>query len=211
MSRRSASTRRALAGVVACLVLAPGLWGCGSPEPAFSGMVRDPAPEVGSLALPDVAAGGRPMALRAVPNGILLVYFGYTMCPDVCPTTMSDVRLALEDLSESDRERVQVALVTVDPERDTAAVLGRYVRHFVPDGHALRTTDASLLREVARGFGAGYEVRGTPEGEVEVSHTAFVYAVDGGGRLVLQWAFGTRWEALRDDVEALLARIDRDA
>lgn len=151
------------------------------------------------------------MALRAVPNGILLVYFGYTMCPDVCPTTMSDLRLALEDLSRSDRERVQVALVTVDPERDTAAVLGRYVRHFVPDGHALRTTDAGLLREVARGFGAGYEVRRTPEGEVEVSHTAFLYAVDGDGRLVLQWAFGTRWKVLRDDVEALLARIDRDA
>jgi protein SCO1/2 len=144
------------------------------------------------------------MPFRAADRGLLLVYFGYTLCPDVCPTTMSDLRLALGDLAGEDRSRVGVAMVTVDPDRDTPSILGSYVRSFVPDGHALRTDDAALLARVAQAFGAGYGVTETADGTIEVSHTAFTYAVDDDGRLLLQWPFGTRWEDIRDDIETLL-------
>jgi protein SCO1/2 len=182
--------------------------GCGSSGSSLSGVVREPAPGVDVASFPDAARSGKPVRFRADPGGLLLVYFGYTLCPDVCPTTMSDIRLALADLTAAERDRVRVGVITVDPDRDTARVLTHYVRSFVRDGHALRTEDDALLARVARAFGAGYGVTKTEEGEVEVSHTAFTYAVDDRGRLVLQWPFGTRWEDLRDDIETLLDRID---
>jgi protein SCO1/2 len=145
------------------------------------------------------------MRLRAMRDGLLLVYFGYTLCPDVCPTTMSDVGTALGSLGAEERRRVRVAMVTVDPERDTGPVLTHYVRAFFRDGHALRTADQVLLRRVARAFGADYGVARRPDGTVDVMHTAFVYAVDDQGRLRMQWAFGTPADALHRDIRSLLA------
>jgi protein SCO1 len=176
---------------------------CGSSPHTYAGIVRDPTPHVDVAPLPDASSGGTPMRFRAAPGGLLVVYFGYTLCPDVCPTTMSDIRLALEDMPRDQRERVQVGLVTVDPNRDTSSVLRRYVGSFVKGGRALRTDDAALLKRVADAFGAAYDVT-TVNGKVEVSHTAFTYAVDDHGRLLLQWSFGTRWQDMRADLSALL-------
>jgi protein SCO1/2 len=177
---------------------------CGGGSPSYSGIVRDPPPAVGGDALPDATRGGEPIALRADPGGLLVVYFGYTSCPDVCPTTMADLRVALEELPERDAERVRVAMITVDPARDTGETLTRYLRTFFPEGHALRTSDEDLLRRVAERFGATFDVSSGPDGRIEVSHTAFLYAVDGGGRLLLQWPFRTAPDLLRDDLSALL-------
>ena len=201
---RAVAVRAAL--VVVALALGAGAaGGCGGDDPTLAGLVRDPAPRVDGVGLPDASRGGEELAFRAGPGGVLLVYFGYTRCPDVCPTTMSDIRLALDDLTADERDAVGVAVVTVDPDRDTAGLLRRYVRSFVPDGHALRTEDARRLSDVARAFGAGYDVKRTPAGEVEVAHTAFVYAVDETGHLLVQWPFGTTWEVLRDDLRTLLS------
>jgi protein SCO1/2 len=192
-------------------VLASTLPACGSsgPEPAaLSGIVRDPAPEVGGLALPDVSRGSERVPLRAKAGGLMLVYFGYTQCPDVCPTTMADVREALAGLG-SDRSKVDVAMVTVDPGRDTRRVLTDYVRAFFPEGHAFRTANPKLLARVAKAFGAGYQVGRARDGTVEVAHTAFVYAVDDVGRIRVQWGFGTPSRAIRRDVRALLDARDR--
>ena len=73
------------------------------------------------------------------------MYFGYTNCPDVCPTTMADLGAALDRLDDEDAARVDVAMVTVDPERDTA-VLADYVQSFVADAHAMATDDPAALR-----------------------------------------------------------------
>ena len=165
-------------------------------------MTRDPEPQVDAVALPDVANGGQPFEFRAAPDGLLVVYFGYTNCPDICPTTMSDLRAALGELGDQ-AERVDVAMVTVDPERDTD-VLADYVRGFVPDGHAIATDDQAALQSVAEPFGVSYEVFTSPAGEVEVGHSSNLFVVDDTGTLVLTWSFGTTSDELAGDLEQLL-------
>jgi protein SCO1/2 len=185
------------------------LAGCGSqarkPESAaLSGIVRDPTPVVDTATLPDVSHGGIPFRFRAGPGGLLLVYFGYTLCPDVCPTTMSDLRVALAGLPAEQRKTVRLAMITVDPGRDTPAVLTHYVHAFFPRGIALRTADPRLLARVAKTFGAAYRVTKEKDGSIDVIHTAFVYAVGDTGHLLVQWSFGTRPAAYRQDIRLLL-------
>jgi protein SCO1/2 len=194
----------ALALGTVLLALPVGCGGDDAPARQYAGMVRDPAPVVDGNALPDATRDGRPMTLRASEGGLLLVYFGYTECPDVCPTTMGDVRTALDELTPAERGRVRVAMVTVDPDRDTNTVLSNYIHAFFRDGHALRTGDPRLLARVAKAFGAGYEVTKAKDGTVEVAHTAYTYAVDEEGRLRLQWAFGTPARDFQEDIRALL-------
>jgi protein SCO1/2 len=175
------------------------------PQPApLSGIVRDPAPVVDKATLPDASHGGTPFRFRAGSHGLLLVFFGYTFCPDVCPTTMSDLRIALDGLRAAQRRTVQLAMITVDPRRDTPAVLTHYVHAFFPRGLALRTADPKLLAQVAKTFGAAYRVTRAKNGSVDVMHTAFVYAVDDTGRLRVQWSFRTRPTAYRKDIRLLL-------
>jgi protein SCO1/2 len=118
---------------------------------------------------------------------------------------MADVRAARASLAGEDADRVGLAMVTVDPARDTAAVLTEYTQAFDPAAHALRTEDDAALRAAATAFGADYEVGTTPEGEVEVGHSSALYAVDDGGRARLQWTFGTPSADIASDLEALLA------
>lgn len=176
----------------------------GGDEPReLSGYRRDPAPVVADLELPDLSNGDEPFALRAEAGELLLVYFGYTNCPDFCPTTLSDVRLARRQLD--DPSMVDVAMIAVDPDRDLP-VLSDYVGSFFPDdGHALGTADASLLARVAAPFGATYEVITNDEGEIEVGHRTDLYAVDDQGRIALTWPFGTSNDDLAADFEQLLS------
>jgi protein SCO1/2 len=178
---------------------------CGSDAPTLSGYEREPAPEVGSLALPDLTNRGAKFPLQADPGRLLIVYFGYTNCPDYCPTTMSDLRLALRRLDDADAARVDVAMVTVDPARDIP-VLPDYIGGFFPDGHALGTDDAALLAEVAAPFGVAYDVSVNDAGDIEVGHTTSLYAVDDTGHLALTWQFNTPIEDLADDLKILLDR-----
>jgi len=197
-----------LAAVASALLLAA----CGDDDadaPAtLSGIVRDPAPVVGDVELPDVSNDAAPFPMRA-DDGLLVVYFGYTSCPDVCPTTMSDLRRALEALPAADAARVDVAMITIDPARDDADVLTRYVQTFVPDGHALRTDDDALLRRAADAFGADYSVTYAADGTPEVAHTGFLYAVDDTGHMRVQWPFGTQADAIERDLALLLDEMER--
>ncbi|MFV0258071.1 MAG: SCO family protein [Acidimicrobiales bacterium] len=172
---------------------------------AYAGYQREPIPSVAELGLPAVEADGSetPFLFRAQPDSLLLVYFGYTSCPDVCPTTLSDVRLAGEQLG-ADADRVDLAMVTIDPEVDSPEVLVGYVRTFVPDAVALRTTDDARLRPVADRFGADYG-KEVVDGEAEVFHTASIYAVDDQGRLLMTWPFGIPPTDLATDLQRLLA------
>lgn len=184
---------------LAALVLAIAACG-GSTE--LAGFVRTPLPDVSAVALPDVGADGRDLPMRAAGDALLLVYFGYTSCPDVCPTTMADVAATLEDLGD-DAARVDVAMATVDPNRDTDEVITGYVRSFVPDAHALRTTDDALLRRVADAFGAAYDVSVT-EDEYDVIHTGHLYVVDDEGKLRVTWPFGVERSDMLNDLRILL-------
>lgn len=176
--------------------------GCGGEDRELVGYTREPAPDVADVTLPDVAGGGQAFAFRAPADGMLVVYFGYTNCPDVCPTTLANVRGARQDLGD-DADRVSLAMVTVDPERDTD-VLAEYVRSFVPAAHALATDDGGDLQAAADRFGVSYQVVERPDGEVEVAHTDHLFAVDDAGTLVLTWPSGTERQDLADDLEQLL-------
>ena len=196
----SAVTRLVIALAIAVTVLAA----CGDGIPAEpAGIVRDPAPVVASVELPDASPGGQPCATKAAPGELLLVYFGFTSCPDVCPTTLADVRRAVGNLDEDQAALVALAVITVDPGRDNAETLTAYAQTWVSGAHALRTDDPAALRTAADAYGADYLVETNDEGEIEVGHTAFLYAVDSAGRIRLTWPFGTPHEDLTSDMEYL--------
>lgn len=211
MSNRS----RAVAAAFAAILLATVLSACGDDEPSsspdtteessgLSGYTRSPAPSVAEVQLPLVNGAGQ-LPAAAAPGGLRVVYFGYTSCPDVCPTTMSDLKRALAQLPEQDAARVEVVMVTIDPDRDVDEKLGAYVGTFIEDGQASRITDPATLQSTADAFGASYAVTAAADGEVEVSHSADLYVVDDQGEIVLQWPFGTSYEDIADDLSVLLA------
>ncbi len=179
----------------------------GTSTSPYGGLVRDPAPEVGALRLPDVADGGRPYRLRGPEGGLLLLFLGFTNCPDVCPTTLADLRTVMRETPAADRDRIAFAMITVDPERDTGRVLVPYVDAFFPGGAALRTADDARLRRIAKALAADYAVTTSADGATEVVHTSFLYAIDDRGRVLVQWPFGTTVDTLRADLATALGQI----
>lgn len=202
-----------LAGLLVTLPACGGTSTGGAPrtDRDLTGVVRRPPLEVGAVRLPDVSpegAGGL-MPMRARPDGLLVVYFGFTHCPDVCPTTLSDLGRALDRLDPSQRRRVRVAFVTVDPERDSARVMHAYLRHFVRGGHALRTEDPAQLaaaREAFRVTATRITYPGRDPDAYGFEHSAATYVVDAAGRVVLEWPFGTRPSDMETDLRTLLDR-----
>lgn len=198
--------------VLACLAFAGAvLPACASGDDGplstgkLTGVVRDPAVKVADVTLP--ALDGTPQSLRADPGGLRLVYFGYTSCPDVCPTTMSDIKVALTDLPEDQARRVSVTMVTVDPERDTPEVLADYLDHFFDRFVALRTDDPDELRAAATAFGVQYEVEEhEPGASYEVAHSAVTYVVDDTGTVVVEWPFGFESTDMANDLQYLLTK-----
>jgi protein SCO1/2 len=188
------------AALAVLAIIAAGCGGDSTSSPA--GIIREPAPDVSSIALLDASTGDR-FVTKAETNEYLIVYFGFTACPDVCPTTLADLRFALKDLGD-ESSRIEVAMVTIDPGRDDGERLTAYVQSFVAGAHALRTDDADELQAAADAFGVSYGVTTTEEGDIEVAHSAFLYAVDSTGHIRLQWPFGTSSEDLQKDMAYLL-------
>jgi protein SCO1/2 len=135
----------------------------------------------------------------------LIVYFGYTFCPDVCPTTLAEVKKALKQLG-SKADRVDLAMITIDPNRDSDAIITGYVQSFIPSAHALRTDDQTSLEATAAAFGASYSVTTAADGAVEVSHSAAMYVVDSTGTVVLTWPFGIPADGIATDLDILFGR-----
>ena len=199
---RSARHAALVVGIVALGLLSA----CGGEPPReLAGFVRDPAPTVDTVALPDLSQGGEEFALRAEPDELLVVYFGFTNCPDVCPTTLADLRTALRRMEPGEAERVQLAMVTVDPDRDIP-VLVDYAQTFVDGARALATTDDALLRAAAEPFGVSYAVEIDEDGQVEVGHSSQMFVVDDTGTLAVTWQFGIP----ADDIAADLSQLLRD-
>jgi len=170
----------------------------------LAGIVREPAPVVDATPVPSLTNPGSDVVFRAEEGGFRAVYFGYTNCPDVCPTTMADWAITLRRLPEELAAQVSTVMVTVDPDRDNDILPG-YVQSFVADAEAAGTTDADVLAAAAAPFGVSYEVITNDEGEIEVSHSGFLYLVDDQGRLVVTWPFGTSSTEMAADVEQLFA------
>lgn len=191
---------RAVAAVCLLFALSWFAAACGDDLGPFAGARRLPAPIIQST-MPTV--DGAPFVFEAVDDGVLLVYFGFTSCPDICPTTLADVAFAEGDLGDQ-RERVDLAMVSVDPERDQPEVLRGYVSSFVADATALRTDDDAVLRAAAAEFGVFYEIVEAADGSVDVLHSTSLFAVDDKGQLVASWPFGTPSADLANDLRILL-------
>lgn len=134
----------------------------------------------------------------------VVLFFGYTQCPDICPTTLSGMRDAMSQLGK-EAERVQVLFVTVDPERDTQQLLAEYVPWFHPSFLGL-WGDMEATATVARDFKVFFVKQpGTTEGSYSIDHAAGSYAFDPQGRLRLVIRHGETPENIAADLRLLLA------
>ena len=145
---------------------------------------------------------GKPFELAAQPNEVLIVYFGYTNCPDVCPTTMVAIKNAKKKIG-SLADRVDIAMITVDPERDTADILPRYISSFTSRFHALIPATDAELRTAEKAFGATSSVTKV-DGKVEVVHGGSAYIVDESGAVIDQFPFGLDSHSMANDLTILL-------
>ncbi len=153
--------------------------------------------------LPD--ADGKRRRLADFKGKVTVVFFGYTQCPDVCPTTMAELAEVKKSLGV-DGERVQGIFITVDPERDTAELLKAYVTNFSPDFVALRGT-VDETNAVAKQFKVFFaKVPGKTEGSYTIDHTAGSYVYDARGKLRLFMRYGSGAEALAHDLKLLLSQ-----
>jgi len=131
----------------------------------------------------------------------VVLFFGFTHCPDVCPTTLADLASAMKALGP-DAERVQVLFVTVDPERDTPGELAQYVRAFDPRFLALRG-DLAATQRVAKDFKIYFEKRKQGD-SYTIDHSAQSYVIDPQGRLRLLVRYDRLAQDLPDDLRVIL-------
>ncbi len=154
-----------------------------------------------SLALPDQT--GRMRTLEDFKGKVTVIFFGYTQCPDVCPTTLAELAQAKKSLGALG-DRVQGVFVTIDPERDTPEILKNYVASFDPGFIALRGTPEQTTA-AAKEFKVFYaKVPGKSPGSYTMDHTAASYVLDADGRLRLFVRYGSGAAALAADLSALL-------
>ncbi|HVZ44549.1 MAG TPA: SCO family protein [Ramlibacter sp.] len=190
--------RRSFLASAAAAVLA----GCVDSKPQFKAVDLTGADYARDFQLPDV--DGRMRSLKDFSGKAVVLFFGYTQCPDVCPTTMAEIAQA-KQLLGADGSRVQGVFVTVDPERDTPQVLKAYVSNFDPNFVALHPSPEQLAA-VAKDFKVYYKkVDGKTPGSYTMDHSAASYVYDPAGRLRLYTRYGSGAQALADDLKLLLA------
>ena len=155
-----------------------------------------------TLALPD--QNGQPRTLADFKGKVTVVFFGYTQCPDACPTTMAELA-QVKKLLGKDGERLQGVFVTIDPERDTPQVLKPYMESFDPSFVALRGTPEQTAA-TAKEFKVFYaKSPGKTPDSYSMDHTAGSYVFDTQGRVRLFESYGRGAEALVADLKVLLA------
>ena len=148
---------------------------------------------------------GKPRTLADFRGKLVAVFFGYTHCPDVCPTTLSDFAMALKKMGK-DASKVQVIFVTVDPARDTPALLAQYVPAFNPGFIGLYTSEAGTAA-LAKEYKIFYQKQPPDKnGHYAVDHSAGTYVYDTHGKLRLYMAYGEGPDAIAKDLSQLLAQ-----
>ncbi|MCE7989119.1 MAG: SCO family protein [Caldilinea sp. CFX5] len=144
---------------------------------------------------------GKPMRLSDFRGKYLLLYFGYTYCPDACPLTLANLADMMKRLGPA-ADQVQVILVSLDPERDTVEQLASYLPHFHPTFLGMTGAREEILK-VATQFGIFYEKRGETAGYT-IDHTSTVIVVDPEGRPQVIFPYGATGEQMADDLRYLL-------
>jgi protein SCO1/2 len=187
---------RALIAAIAALMVA-----CNAASPRFKNADITGVDYGKDFALVDQQ--GKPRHLSDFKGRAVVMFFGYTHCPDVCPTTLLELKQVMQQLGP-EASRVQVLFVTLDPERDSPEVLGKYVPSFDP-GFIGLSGKPDEVAAVAKDFKVFAEkVPGKTPGSYTIDHTAGIYVFDPQGRLRL-FARPGKPEDLRADLQTLLA------
>ncbi len=175
--------------------------GCGQAKPPFQSIDLTGANYARDFRLPD--ANGQERSLQDFRGKLVVVFFGFTQCPDVCPTAMSDLAEIKRQLG-ADGAKLQGVFITVDPERDTPEVLKAYMANFDPGFVALRGSPEQLA-QVAQEFKAYYKkVDGKQPGAYTMDHSAASFVYDTQGRLRLYVRPGAGPKVMLDDLRLLL-------
>ena len=178
-----------------------GLGACSEPKPAFKGVDITGADYAKELNLPD--QNGQVRKLKDFSGKLVVVFFGYTQCPDVCPTTMQELA-EVKRLLGPNGDKLQAVFVTVDPERNTAELLKAYVENFDASFVALRPTPEQLPL-IAKDFKIYFKrVDGKTSTSYTVDHSAGSFTFDTQGRVRLFNRYGMGAQALADDFNLLL-------
>lgn len=190
-----------LTGAVALAAAAGLLAACSADKPQFKSIDLTGADYAQGFSLAD--QDGRVRTLKDFAGKIVVVFFGFTQCPDVCPTSL--VELAeVKRLLGPDGDKLQAIFVTVDPERDTPELLKAYMSNFDPTFVALRPT-LEQLPQVAKDFKIYYKkVDGKTPTSYTMDHSAGSYIFDGKGYIRLYNRYGSGAEALASDIRLLL-------
>lgn len=195
------SRRLTLAALLTVAGVAALSAGCTPSAPAFNGVDITGASYARDFALTDVA--GKRRTLAEFRGKLVVVFFGFAQCPDICPTTLADLAQVKKRLG-SDGDRIQVVFITVDPERDSPQVLASYVPAFDPSFIGL-TGSSDEIAAAAREFKVFYQkVAGKTETSYTIDHTAGAYVFDREGRVRLFIRHGTGAEAIAADLQRLL-------
>jgi protein SCO1/2 len=198
VSRRVLSTVALALGLAAGLA---GLTGCTDDKPAFRAVDITGADYAQGWALSD--QDGQVRTLKDFAGKAVVVFFGYTQCPDVCPTALQEMAQA-KALLGADGARLQGIFITVDPERDTPELLKAYMANFGPDFVALRPTPEQLPK-VTKDFKIYYKkVEGKTPTSYTMDHSAGSYIYDPQGRLRLYTRYGSGAKAMAADIAILL-------
>ena len=177
------------------------LTACSPDGPAFRGVNLTGADYARDFSLTD--HNGQLRSLKDFRGKVVVVFFGFTQCPDVCPTSMQELAEVKAALG-ADGERLQGIFISVDPERDTLELLKAYMENFDPSFLALRPTPEQLPA-LAKDFKIHYKkVDGTTPTSYTLDHSAGSYLYDPQGRLRVYHRYGSGTEALTEDVRLLL-------
>jgi protein SCO1/2 len=186
---------------VALLLLAALIAGCdSSPKPSFQLTDLTGAEFGRDFQLTD--HNGKPRTLADFKGKVVAIFFGYTHCPDVCPITLGELAIVANELGK-DAGRMQVLFITADPERDTPAVLSKYVPAFHP-GFLGLYGDTDATARTAKEFKVFYQKQPLPGGGYSVDHSAGTYIYDAAGRLRLFAGYGQGAPKMLHDIRLLL-------
>lgn len=169
----------------------------------FTALVSDPPVQIEDFKLN--SSDGSTFRLSELQGKYTLLSFGYTHCPDVCPTTLAQLRVAREKLGE-EAEKIAVVFISVDPERDTAEVVRNYAHAFADDFIGV-SGEVEQIDAACAEFGAKYKIDKANTASAagyEVSHSAYVYVIDPQLRLRLSIPFGAQADEIASDLQALM-------
>lgn len=185
-------------GIASLLVLAA----CSQDKPAFHGVDITGASYAQGWSLADQL--GQVRTVKDFEGKAVIVFFGYTQCPDVCPTSMQELA-EVKRLLGKDGERLQGVFITVDPDRDTPDLLKAYMANFDPSFVALRANTAEQLDKVTKDFKIYFKkVEGKTPTSYTMDHSAGSFTFDPQGRVRLYNRYGSGAAALAEDVKILL-------